>query len=137
MSLLWKWGQMDLLRRCHKRNPSSLFAGSFTSRIISSMTLLSSSSIKHTSLLSLSSLSLSSHHLLSQVRFKSGVKTHSGSKKRFRVRGSGSIKRGKSGKSHNTGYKHRQRANRLGSSTGITGKKIEQRVRKLLGVFNG
>ncbi|KAG7348187.1 ribosomal protein L35 [Nitzschia inconspicua] len=68
------------------------------------------------------------------LRLKSGVKTNSGCKKRFRVRGSGSIKRGKSGASHNTGYKARQRVNRLGSSTGVEGKAIEQRVRRLLGV---
>ena len=43
--------------------------------------------------------------------------------------------RGKSGKSHNTGFKSRQRVNRLGSSTGIKGKKNEQNVRKLLGVY--
>jgi hypothetical protein len=42
---------------------------------------------------------------------------------------------GKAGKSHNTGYLKRQRGNRLGHSTGVEGKKIEQRVRKLLGVF--
>eukprot|EP00526_Cylindrotheca_closterium_P022099 CAMPEP_0113639506 /NCGR_PEP_ID=MMETSP0017_2-20120614/20724_1 /TAXON_ID=2856 /ORGANISM="Cylindrotheca closterium" /LENGTH=118 /DNA_ID=CAMNT_0000550721 /DNA_START=105 /DNA_END=461 /DNA_ORIENTATION=- /assembly_acc=CAM_ASM_000147 len=72
---------------------------------------------------------------LVSLRFKGGVKTNSGAKKRFRVRGSGSIKRRRSGTSHNTGYKPRQSSNRLGSSTGIEGKKMEQRVRKLLGVF--
>jgi hypothetical protein len=44
--------------------------------------------------------------------------------------------RGRSGKLHNTGYKDRQRVNGLGSTTGIEGKAIEQRVRKLLGAFN-
>ncbi|CAJ1951676.1 unnamed protein product [Cylindrotheca closterium] len=72
---------------------------------------------------------------LVSLRFKGGVKTNSGAKKRFRVRGGGSIKRRRSGTSHNTGYKSRQSSNRLGSSTGIDGKKMEQRVRKLLGVF--
>jgi ribosomal protein L35 len=141
----------------------------------SSLWLLSSSSLGQ------------SNYLLTSLRYKSGIKTNSGAKKRFRVRGSGSIKRyepkfkkfrnccvysfgrcfllsnlsgdvaftlfdtfasdyilsfflptcrGKSGASHNTGFKTRQRVNRLGSSTGIEGKKMEQRVRKLLGAYN-
>jgi hypothetical protein len=47
-----------------------------------------------------------------------------------------SLHRGKSGTSHNTGFKTRQRVNRLGSSTGVEGKKMEQRVRRLLGAYN-
>ena len=43
--------------------------------------------------------------------------------------------RRRSGTSHNTGYKPRQKSNRLGSSTGIEGKKMEQRIRKMLGCF--
>ena len=41
----------------------------------------------------------------------------------------------KSGRSHNTGHKHRQRVNRLGRSTGVKGKKIEKNVRKLIGAL--
>lgn len=137
MSLLWNWGSRNIVRRCHNKFPSPFTTKNEFSRMVSSMSSMSSSSliIQSSAVSPLSSYSLSPYHLLSQLRFKGGVKTNSGCKKRFRVRGSGSIKRGKSGKSHNTGYKTRQRCNRLGSSTGIEGKKIEQRVRKLLGVF--
>jgi len=135
MSLLWNLGSRNVFRRCHNKIPSPFTTKNEFSRMVSSMSSSSSSSIIQSSASPLSSYSLSPYHLLSQLRFKGGVKTNSGCKKRFRVRGSGSIKRGKSGMSHNTGYKTRQRCNRLGSSTGITGKKIEQRVRKLLGVF--
>lgn len=133
MSLLWNWGSRNLLRRCMPYSSS-------TSVGFSNISTLSSTSPKSSIISSwspLSPTSLSSFHLYTPLRFKGGVKTNSGAKKRFRVRGSGSIKRGKAGKSHNTGYLKRQRANRLGHSTGVEGKKIEQRVRKLLGVFNG
>lgn len=73
--------------------------------------------------------------MLSASRLKSGFKTTGGVKKRFRLRGGGSIKRRRSGTSHNTGYKPRQKSNRLGSSTGIEGKKMEQRIRKMLGCY--
>mmetsp|Transcript_8806 Transcript_8806/g.18281 ORF Transcript_8806/g.18281 Transcript_8806/m.18281 type:complete len:132 (+) Transcript_8806:79-474(+) len=131
MSLFWNWGSKTLLRRC-----MPLYSSSST-RAINSSTLSSSLTTSSIIPTSASPTSLSSLHLYMALRFKGGVKTVSGAKKRFRVRGSGSIKRGKAGKSHNTGYLKRQRANRLGHSTGIQGKKIEQRVRKLLGVFNG
>mmetsp|Transcript_16743 Transcript_16743/g.38657 ORF Transcript_16743/g.38657 Transcript_16743/m.38657 type:complete len:138 (-) Transcript_16743:1427-1840(-) len=137
MSLLHKWGSKSLLRLCMP-NTSSTNAGFRNVSILSSSKSLSTRSpsciIKPPTSFA---MSLSSHYVWMPLRFKSGVKTNSGCKKRFRVRGSGSIKRGKAGKSHNTGYLKRQRANRLGHSTGIEGKKIEQRVRKLLGVFNG
>ena len=41
----------------------------------------------------------------------------------------------KSGRLHNTGYKTHQRLNCLGSWVGIKCKKIEQRIRKMLGCF--
>ena len=88
MSLLWNWGSRNLLRRCMP------YASSTTLAEFPKMSTLSSSP---SSIISLSSLSptpsLSSYHLLTPMRFKGGVKTNSGCKKRFRVRGSGSIKR--------------------------------------------
>lgn len=138
MSLLWNWGSKNLLRRCTPYTSSltrpDIVPRSLTTLSSSTSTTLSSAS---SSRIISSSTPLLSYYQTTFLRFKSGMKTHSGSKKRFRVRGSGSIKRPKAGKSHNTGYLRRQRANRLGHSTGIEGKKIEQRVRKLLGVFNG
>jgi large subunit ribosomal protein L35 len=70
-----------------------------------------------------------------QVRFmgKACIKTNKSAAKRFRVCGSGSIKRARAGMSHNTGYKAKDRKRRLGSSTGIKGKSIEQRMRRLIG----
>ena len=139
------------------------------------------------------SSSASSYFLYTPLRFKQGVKTNSGVKKRIRLRGSGSLKRYvpvwngynrnlsspaaycafyvnptdlfllalsvlfvtfpfrsktfinqtmnalthrmKSGRSHNTGFKDRQRVNRLGSSTQIEEKKIEKRIRKMMGCY--
>ncbi|VEU38754.1 unnamed protein product [Pseudo-nitzschia multistriata] len=135
MSLLWNWGAKSLLRR----SPAPLAAGRGLSRSMRSGPGPAAAPVRGASLSLAASPAPSPapwYHLLTPLRYKSGMKTHSGAKKRFRVRGSGSIKRPKSGKSHNTGYLKRQRANRLGHSTGIEGKKIEQRVRKLLGVFN-
>lgn len=63
---------------------------------------------------------------------KATIKTHKGAAKRFRVRGSGSIKRNKGGVSHNSGYKTRQRCNRLGQTDGIKEPSIEKRIRRLL-----
>jgi hypothetical protein len=42
--------------------------------------------------------------------------------------------RNKSGATHNTGYKTRSRKNRLGTSDVITGTKVNQRMKLLLGV---
>mmetsp|Transcript_27986 Transcript_27986/g.59949 ORF Transcript_27986/g.59949 Transcript_27986/m.59949 type:complete len:136 (-) Transcript_27986:1714-2121(-) len=135
MSLFWNWGSRNVLRRC---TPPSSFTGAAFPKSSTLSSSPSASIISSRPLYSRFSTPFSlSFHLWTPVRFKSGVKTNSGCKKRFRVRGSGSIKRGKAGKSHNTGYLKRQRANRLGHSTGVQGKKIEQRVRKSLGVFNG
>mmetsp|Transcript_28291 Transcript_28291/g.66427 ORF Transcript_28291/g.66427 Transcript_28291/m.66427 type:complete len:120 (-) Transcript_28291:207-566(-) len=119
MSLFWNWGSRTLLRT----RPTTPINTGFPATLGSATT---------TSLFGLPGWTTTTTMAL---RYKSGIKTNSGCKKRFRVRGSGSIKRPKAGKSHNTGYLRRQRANRLGHSTGIEGKKIEQRVRKLLGVF--
>ena len=41
--------------------------------------------------------------------------------------------RGKAGRSHNTGHKGRKRVNNLAASTGIKGKKIEERMRVIIG----
>mmetsp|Transcript_19216 Transcript_19216/g.27032 ORF Transcript_19216/g.27032 Transcript_19216/m.27032 type:complete len:102 (-) Transcript_19216:69-374(-) len=64
---------------------------------------------------------------------KALFKTNKAAAKRFRVRGSGSIKRNKAGASHNTGYKTRARSNRLGQSCGIREPAIEKRMRRLIG----
>ena len=89
MSLLWNWGSRNLLRRCMPYSSS-------TSVGFSNISTLSSTSPKSSIISSwspLSPTSLSSFHLYTPLRFKGGVKTNSGAKKRFRVRGSGSIKR--------------------------------------------
>jgi len=52
--------------------------------------------------------------------------------KRFRIKGNGDLKRRRAGKSHNSGHKTRQRVNRLGTSTGVKGKEIEKRLRRML-----
>lgn len=156
MSLLWNWVSNSVGRRCkfNGKVPSlsvfirnistctTLIFNKSPSSLIQSSLARSLTSLAHTPGLCLPTLFSVSPTLLSlpvssaQSRFKSGFKTHSGCKKRFRVRKSGSLKRGRSGKSHNTGYKTRERVNRLGSTTGVKGKKIEQRVRKLLNVYN-
>ena len=64
---------------------------------------------------------------------KSCLKTNKSAAKRFRVRGSGSVKRNKAGMSHNTGYKNNTRKRRLASSGGVNGKSIELRMRRLIG----
>ena len=64
---------------------------------------------------------------------KSCLKTNKSAAKRFRVRGSGSIKRNKAGMSHNTGYKSNTRKRRLSASDGVKGKSIELRMRRLIG----
>ena len=64
---------------------------------------------------------------------KAMLKTNKAAAKRIRVRGSGSVKRNKGGFSHNTGYKTRQRSNNTGQTTGIKGKAIEKRMRRLIG----
>ncbi|EJK50221.1 hypothetical protein THAOC_30836 [Thalassiosira oceanica] len=66
-------------------------------------------------------------------RGKKCLNTNRSASKRFIVRGSGSIKRGKAGRSHNTGHKGQKRLNRLATSAPIRGKKIEQRMRRLIG----
>ena len=87
MSLLWNWGSRTLLRRCMPSSSSS--AGVSNISTLSSPLTSSTSSI----IPSRTPTSLSSLHLYTPLRFKGGVKTNSGAKKRFRVRGSGSIKR--------------------------------------------
>jgi len=43
-------------------------------------------------------------------------------------------RRTKSGKSHNTGYKTRARVNRLGQTATITDKKMDKKLKRVLGV---
>mmetsp|Transcript_30716 Transcript_30716/g.40801 ORF Transcript_30716/g.40801 Transcript_30716/m.40801 type:complete len:168 (+) Transcript_30716:97-600(+) len=71
--------------------------------------------------------------MMMNMREKSTLKTNKSAAKRLFVRGGGGIKRQRSGKSHNTGYKGRSRVNRLASSTGIKAKGIEKRMRRLIG----
>mmetsp|Transcript_28275 Transcript_28275/g.34938 ORF Transcript_28275/g.34938 Transcript_28275/m.34938 type:complete len:131 (-) Transcript_28275:275-667(-) len=122
-----------------------------TKRIISSSLKLNTSIAKYPSSLlssskktstSTSTLSTASSWLssspLSFIHYrcmgtKALFKTNKSAAKRFRVRGSGSIKRNKGGSSHNTGYKARSRSNRLGQSCGIKEPKIEKRMRRLIG----
>mmetsp|Transcript_11298 Transcript_11298/g.14751 ORF Transcript_11298/g.14751 Transcript_11298/m.14751 type:complete len:100 (-) Transcript_11298:500-799(-) len=60
------------------------------------------------------------------------IKTNKAVAKRFRIKGNGDLKRRRAGKSHNSGHKTRQRVNRLGTSTGVKGKEIEKRLRRML-----
>ena len=87
-------------------------------------------------LLSSSCLSATTSSTTMLCRFmgnKSCLKTNKSAAKRFRVRGSGSVKRNKAGMSHNTGYKNNTRKRRLASSGGVNGKSIELRMRRLIG----
>jgi ribosomal protein L35 len=71
--------------------------------------------------------------ILTAARGNHTAKTHSGMKKRFRVRPNGSIKRSQAGRSHNTGYKARSRKNRLAQSAGIKDRTIERKLLLCLG----
>ncbi|KAL7431782.1 hypothetical protein ACHAXH_003027 [Discostella pseudostelligera] len=66
------------------------------------------------------------------IREKSCLQTNKSAAKRFIVRGNGRIKRGKAGRSHNTGHKGRKRINRLAASAPITEKAIEERMRRII-----
>ncbi|KAL7539368.1 hypothetical protein ACHAWF_006387 [Thalassiosira exigua] len=70
--------------------------------------------------------------MIGGLREKSCLKTNKSAAKRFIVRGNGRIKRGRAGRSHNTGHKGRKRVNRLATSTGIREKAIEDRMRVLI-----
>mmetsp|Transcript_38745 Transcript_38745/g.93249 ORF Transcript_38745/g.93249 Transcript_38745/m.93249 type:complete len:110 (+) Transcript_38745:68-397(+) len=70
--------------------------------------------------------------LMGGLREKSCLKTNKSAAKRFIVRGGGRVKRGKAGRSHNTGHKGRKRINNLAASAPITEKKIEDRMRRLI-----
>ena len=63
---------------------------------------------------------------------KALLRTNKSAAKRFRVRGNARIKRNKAGRSHNTGHKGRKRINNLAASAPINGKKIEDRMRRLI-----
>ncbi len=63
---------------------------------------------------------------------KALLSTNKSAAKRFRVRGNDRIKRNKAGRSHNTGHKVRKRINNLAASAPINGKKIEDRMRRLI-----
>ena len=60
-------------------------------------------------------------------------KTNSGAKKRFKVTGSGKIKRGKAYKRHLLGHKAKGRKEELAKST-IVHKSDEHRVKLMLGM---
>jgi len=75
------------------------------------------------------------HSLLTQIRtFAKGGKTNKSAAKRFKVMANGRIKRGSEGRSHNTGHKSKKRKNNLATTKGISGKKIEDRIRHMLGI---
>ena len=63
---------------------------------------------------------------------KALLRTNKSAAKRFRVKGNDRIKRNKAGRSHNTGHKGRKRINSLAASAPINGKKIEDRMRRLI-----
>ena len=63
---------------------------------------------------------------------KALLRTNKSAAKRFRVKGNDRIKRNKAGRSHNTGHKGRKRINTLAESAPINGKKIEDRMRRLI-----
>eukprot|EP00986_Skeletonema_menzelii_P019265 scaffold27390_cov154-Skeletonema_menzelii.AAC.1 len=63
---------------------------------------------------------------------KALLRTNKSAAKRFRVKGNDRIKRNKAGRSHNTGHKGRKRINNLAASAPINGKKIEDRMRRLI-----
>ena len=63
---------------------------------------------------------------------KALLRTNKSAAKRFRVKGNDGIKRNKAGRSHNTGHKGRKRINSLAASAPINGKKIEDRMRRLI-----
>ena len=93
MSLSFNWVSRSLLRRCLTYTSTTTSGFRKVSMMTSSVSLPKRSlplTITSTSPLA---MSLSSHYVWTSLRFKSGVKTNSGCKKRFRVRGSGSIKR--------------------------------------------
>lgn len=69
------------------------------------------------------------------ARTKHTAKTHSGIKKRFRLRANGSLKRSKAGRQHNTGYKSRSRVNRLGQTGGIKNPHVERKLKMCLGAL--
>jgi ribosomal protein L35 len=72
-------------------------------------------------------------HQHEQQRSAHTAKSHSGMKKRLRVRPNGSIRRSQAGRQHNTGYKKRSRKNRLGQPAGIKDKTIERKLKLCLG----
>ena len=86
MSLLWNWGSRNFLRR------SMPYSSSMQAQFpkIASRSLSQSLSLPIVPSSSPLVTPLPMYYLWTPMR---GVKTHSGCKKRFRVRGSGSIKR--------------------------------------------
>lgn len=59
-------------------------------------------------------------------------KTHSGAKKRFKVTGSGKIRRGKAGMRHNLGHKSSRVKRRMSGMTDVSDNDTAQ-AKKLLG----
>jgi len=70
--------------------------------------------------------------LMGGLRGKKCLKTNKSASKRFIVRGNGRVKRGKAGRSHNTGHKGRKRVNNLAAFAPIKEKAIEERMRVLI-----
>mmetsp|Transcript_48599 Transcript_48599/g.94982 ORF Transcript_48599/g.94982 Transcript_48599/m.94982 type:complete len:137 (-) Transcript_48599:264-674(-) len=73
--------------------------------------------------------------IITERNFGAGaMKTNKSAAKRFRVTGKGALRRSKAGKSHNTGKKTMRSINNLAQSSGIKGKAIEKRIKRLLKV---
>lgn len=118
------------------RTASSQLGKHFTSKLNIQPSLALSLQKQTLTLTQTAALPQSASVLLTQtcsMGTKAMLKTNKAAAKRIRVRGSGSVKRNKGGFSHNTGYKTRQRSNNTGQTTGIKGKAIEKRMRRLIG----
>mmetsp|Transcript_6306 Transcript_6306/g.8211 ORF Transcript_6306/g.8211 Transcript_6306/m.8211 type:complete len:181 (-) Transcript_6306:70-612(-) len=70
-----------------------------------------------------------------QIRCKNTLRSNKACKKRFLVRGDGSLKRYKAGHAHNTGKKTKARKNNLGRSGTFKVKKEHDKIKRCLGVF--
>jgi len=71
--------------------------------------------------------------MMISTRFNGGKqKSKKAVQKRMRVKGNGRIKRWQAGRQHNTGYKTRERSNRLGKSTGIEEPKMEKNLKRFI-----
>mmetsp|Transcript_2369 Transcript_2369/g.2859 ORF Transcript_2369/g.2859 Transcript_2369/m.2859 type:complete len:108 (+) Transcript_2369:45-368(+) len=64
--------------------------------------------------------------------WRSKMKSNRSAAKRFRIRGNGKLVRNQQGAQHNTGYRSRNRNNRVRQSTGIKNKKLERKMKRLI-----